>query len=327
MDVSEKTDMTEPGIRWEHRTVMDGHEAVVLCCGGSEAWVAASLGSNVVRWSVGGRAIIDFDEAMLRERCFSGNPILYPTPNRVRDGRFVYDGREFLQVKHGRVVLIHGLVFDEPWHCGEPVIGEGDIRLTTWIDFDERGPLYEAFPFAHRLEVEFRLSEEVLRTTYTIRNRSGRELPYGFALHPYFTKLDGDEGTFIALPAEHVMEATEELLPTGKLIATGGTDFDLSQPKPVGSLDIDNVFTGLSGRAGFEYRDSGLGVSLHASDEFTHVVLYTPPGQPYFCMENQTCSTDAHNMTARGFGEVAGLDSVAPDAERSGWVEYRTRAL
>lgn len=319
--------MAEPGIRWEERTVMDGHEAVVLCCGQAKAWVAPSLGSNVVRWSVGGQAIIDFDEAMLRERRFSGNPILYPTPNRVRDGRFAYGGREFPQVKRGQTVLIHGLVFDEPWNCGEPVITEGDIRLTTWIDFDEGGPLYEAFPFAHRLEVEFRLSEDALRTTYTIRNQSGQDLPYGFALHPYFAKLDGDEGTFIVLPAEHVMEATEELLPTGELIATGGTDFDLSQPKPVGSLDIDNVFTGLSGQAGFEYRDSGLAVSLHASEEFTHMVLYTPPGQPYFCMENQTCSTDAHNMTAKGFGEIAGLEIVAPDAERSGWVEYRTRLL
>jgi galactose mutarotase-like enzyme len=40
-------------------------------------------------------------------------------------------------------------------------------------------------------------------------------------------------------------------------------------------------------------RDAGLAIDLEASRDFTHLVLYTPRGEKYFCLENQTCSTAA----------------------------------
>jgi aldose 1-epimerase len=51
-------------------------------------------------------------------------------------------------------------------------------------------------------------------------------------------------------------------------------------------------------------------------------VLYTPRGERYFCLENQTCSTDAHNLFDRGFEGESGLKSVAPDGVHDGSVSY-----
>ena len=53
-----------------------------------------------------------------------------------------------------------------------------------------------------------------------------------------------------------------------------------------------------------------------------HIPRYTPRGERFFCLENQTCSTDAHNLFARGFVDVAGLKTVAPGATRQGAVRY-----
>jgi len=160
--------------------------------------------------------------------------------------------------------------------------------------------------------------------TYSIHNQGEEELPFGFGLHPYFQKIAGEKGTFVCLPADLVMEATSDLLPTGRLAGVAGTICDLRRPVAVGELDLDHVFTGL--RAGeharIEYRGPGLKVSLEATPDFSHLVLYTPRGEGYFCLENQTCSTDAHNLFDRGFKGESGLKTVKPGETHRGSVTY-----
>ena len=103
-----------------------------------------------------------------------------------------------------------------------------------------------------------------------------------------------------------------------------GTPCDLRRPVAVGSLDLDHVFTGLPAgqHARVEYRGLGLAVRLEATPDFSHLVLYTPRGEGFFCLENQTCSTDAHNLYDRGFRSESGLKTVPPGQSRSGSVTY-----
>jgi aldose 1-epimerase len=308
------------------RERVGGLEAVVLSYGGLEAWIVPSHGSNLARFTVGGRAVIDFDPGLLSEHGYTGTPVLYPTPNRVRDGVFRWKGRDYRQLKRGELVVEHGLAHGEPWQCGEPVREPDGVRLQTWLDFQPGAAVFEAFPFPHRLSLEFHLSSGGIRLSYAIHNQGGEEIPFGFGLHPYFQKLGGEADTLVRLPAQAVMEATADLLPTGRLVEVSGTPYDLRQPVAVGSLDLDHVFTGIpaGGRARVEYCGLGLSVALEASEDFTHLVLYTPRGEGFFCLENQTCSTDAHNLFARGFTRESGLKTVKPGETRQGFVNWRT---
>lgn len=79
-----------------------------------EAWIAPASGSNLSRFSVSNMNVIDFDPELLSNGDYTGTPILYPTPNRVRNGMFLYKGRVFNQVKKGETVFEHGLVHNEP---------------------------------------------------------------------------------------------------------------------------------------------------------------------------------------------------------------------
>jgi aldose 1-epimerase len=289
-----------------------------------EARIAPGCGSNLCRLSIGGLSVIDFEREVLLSHGFTGAPVLYPTPNRVRNAAFRWKGRTFRQVKSGKPVLEHGLAHDEPWGRGEPVAEDGCARVETWLVFREGSPLFEAFPFPHRLGLELRLTDRGLTVTYTIRNEGDSEIPFGFGLHPYFWKLSGEDQTLISLPARSVMEATEDLLPTGRLVDVEGTCFDLRRPRAVGGLDLDHVYTAISPGeyAAISYRNLGIEVSLEAGPDFTHLVAYTPRGEKYFCIENQTCSTDAHNLFDRGFIEESGLKTVAPGATRADSVTY-----
>jgi len=308
-----------------------GRDAVVLSHDGGgnseramEAWVVPFYGSNLCHFSVGGRSVIDFDPALLLKHDYTGTPVLYPTPNRVRGGVFRWRGRDYRQVKRGTLIVEHGLAHSEAWQCGEPVIEADSASLETWLEFRPGSAVFEAFPFPHLLGLEFRLTERGVTATYTIRNEGPEEIPFGFGLHPYFQKLSGDENTFLSLPADSVMDATSDLLPTGRLVEVGGTIYDLRWPVAVGTLDLDHVFTGLrpGAHARVEYRSLGLAVTLEATADFTHLVLYSPRGEGFFCLENQTCSTDAHNLFDRGFARESGLKTVKPGETRQGTVTY-----
>jgi aldose 1-epimerase len=288
-----------------------------------EAWVTPSVGSNLCRLVYNGSAVIDFDPELLRAD-FTGTPVLYPTPNRVRNGVFRYRGTNYPQVLRGKNILEHGLVHGEAWTYQEPQHLEDGIIFRTWIDFDPFSPLFTAFPFKHRLGLDFQLLHSGIRITYTIINQDNADLPYGFGLHPYFMRLGGDEDTWVSLPVGCVMDTSSDLLPTGKLIPVSGTQFDLSSPVPIGTLDLDHVFTRVQAGKSAQVSYPGLGLRVHlvTTTEFSHMVLYSPRGVNFFCLENQTCSTDAHNLYDRGFEHESGLKMVPAGETRSGSLTY-----
>ena len=290
-----------------------------------EAWITPSHGSNLCRFSVGGKNVIDFERELWSNSDYTGTPILYPTPNRVRDGVFRHQGQLYPQNKRGRRVVEHGLVHDEGWHCEAPTVLPDAITLKTWITFDAGSPLWEAFPFHHRLELVFALGRTGLQITYVLHNLGQTAIPFGFGLHPYFAKLSGEEETYISLPANQVMDMTADQLPTGRLIDVTDTIFDLRQGKPIGALDMDHVFTGVPAgrRAEIDYRTLGIRVSMDATPDFSHLVLYSPRGESYFCLEHYTCSTDAHNLYDQSFVAESGLRILPPGETATGSVSYR----
>ncbi len=123
------------------------------------------------------------------------------------------------------------------------------------------------------------------------------------------------------------MEADQGLLPTGRLLDVHSTMyamFDLNQPTPVGHLKLDHVYTDLPTprEAWIDYHGLNLRLGITASEDFTHAVIYTLGQGPYFCLENQTCSTDAINLHERGMQDIAHLLEVRPGEEASGFIRY-----
>jgi aldose 1-epimerase len=261
----------------------------------------------------------------------AGTLVLYPTPNRVRGGRFSFEGRDFTFSDTGETTL-HLLVLALPWKSEPPAFETSDgavtaVAVKAWIDFEPGSSQFARFPIRNRLTLRYRLSATGLRADATVENRDTQRLPFGFALHPYFRLLGARDETYLQVPAEKKMEATADLLPTGTLLSLDGAPFDLRQPRKLSELALDDVFLGMNSTkvAGFEARDIGLSLTLRASDDFTHIVVFTPPGRPFFCIENQTCSTDAHNLYSRGLKTESHLLVVEPGAAWTGWVEFHPR--
>jgi aldose 1-epimerase len=303
----------------------DGHDAGRDCA----VCLSPSMGSNLCRLSYGPHKIIDADLTMVATRGFPGTPVLYPTPNRMRNGQYEFMGKTYSQVKRGKVITLHGLVQNEPWHFEKPEADDDSARLKTWIDIDESTAMFEAFPFRNRLTIQYTLGRDGIRMDYRVDNLGDGPLPYGFGLHPFFNRLSGDDDTLVSIPAQYIWENTEDLLPTGKRLDVTGTAFDVRQDTPIGATDMDHVFTGVSSgqAATITFRTLGFKLLLESTPEFGDYILFSPKGRPIFCLENQTCCTDAINMYSKGYARESGLIIVPAGESATGMVRYRIADL
>ncbi len=294
--------------------------------------IAPELGSNMFRFRAGKHDIMYYTPEMVKRMDFTGDFVLWPFPNRVRDKRYSYEGHSYSleEVKRpqGNAVLIHGLVFDRPWQYEQPVATAEGASVTTYVEINKDAPYYESYPFESRLSLIYTLTQNGVTITYQVHNKGARDLPFGFALHPYFSRLSGQEETLVSLPADVVMEADDDLLPTGRLFDVNKVMYamyDLRKPVAVGHLNLDHVYTALhkGEPAIINYKKQGIQLQISGSDDFTHIVIFTPPGTPSFCVEHQTCSTDAINFHQNpALRDVAHLLEVAPGETSSGTLHY-----
>jgi aldose 1-epimerase len=294
--------------------------------------IAPEFGSNMFQFRVGEHDLIYSNQELLKNKGFTGNFVLWPFPNRMRDKRYSYQGEVYSLEEVQRLddpVLVHGLVYDRPWQCTPPVMGSDGVSITTYVDVNAESPYYTGYPFESRLSLTYTLSGTELTITYEVHNKSTRLLPFGFALHPYFSTFADKRDVLLSVPAQVVMEADDELLPTGKLFDLSKVMYamyDLREPTPIANLKLDHVYTCLDKPAlsVLDYKKLGMQLRMSATDDFTHFVIYTLDQDPYFCFEHQTCSTDAINLHNQGTAlrEAAHLLEVQPGKTYSGTIRY-----
>lgn len=300
-------------------------EIWILRQDGMEVRLAPASGANVFSIRRDGCEYLhppESADSLLGVRC--GVPVLYPTPNRVRGGEFQFEGQTVTLPTQGGGNHIHGLVNRVPWQVVDQKTSEWDASLTCALDFTEGEPLTEAFPFPHTLRLTIRVTRTAVRWNYVVDNRQGEtNLPFGFALHPYFTYQGSREQTFLTIPATHWMEA-ENQLPSGKLVPAAEATTPLGKPFSLQGRRLDDVFWGLTpDRPTFiDFRETQRQISIVTSEAFTHLVVWTPD-RPFFGVESQTCSTDAHNLYSVGQHKAAHLQICPPGKTMAGWVEYQ----
>jgi aldose 1-epimerase len=284
-----------------------------------------NAGANVFSISYKGTELIKSPKSLKELPGFSyGVPVLYPSPNRVRDGVFTFHDRQYKFTPNNEGNFLHGLVHSAAWQSNALNLG-GTGKVSLNLPFGPGSELFKSFPFAHTLRLDIEALDNGVRWTYTVDNSKGdKPVPFGFAIHPWILYQGPREKTFITIPATHLMES-EKLLPTGKLLDLAGSKYDAREPKSLEGFLSDDVYYGMksSQPAVIDFRQPRLKITLKASDDFTHLVLYTPKDQPWFCVENQTCSTDAHNLFAKGLKKESHLQVVEPGKTASGHVEMR----
>ncbi|MCA9071433.1 MAG: aldose 1-epimerase [Planctomycetaceae bacterium] len=238
-----------------------------------------------------------------------GIPILFPYPNRIRGGKFTWDGKEYFlppeKVSYNKDNAIHGFCLDRPWQVSDQ--GE-NYAVGEFLLSREAPDRRELWPADFRLEVRYSVEDTTLRTDIRVTNPDKVPLPWGFGTHPYFKLPLGGESD----PARCLIEAPAtahweliDCLPTGakKPIPP---EIDLRQGAYFDVLKIDDVLTGLPRgpepiRCTIWDESAGLQLEQISDSVFQELVVYVPPGRAAVCLEPYTCVTDAINLETQDF--------------------------
>jgi aldose 1-epimerase len=301
-----------------------GWEIYTLKQNGTVAKLAPSAGANLFSIEIDDVQFLRQPESL--EKLVGGgygNPVLYPTPNRVKASKFTFRSREFVLDADSSRNFIHGVVRSAPWKVLKATTSDTEAEVTCEISFEPGQEHYRRFPLAHRLLLTITVRDRFVRWAYEVDNREGKDaVPFGFALHPYFVYQGDRAETYLTIPATHWMES-EKQMPSGKLVEARDLKHPLGSPMSLEGTTFDDVFFGMrpENPTLIDFRGDGKQIEIKASAEFTHLVVWTP-NQPHFGIESQTCSTDAHNLGAQGHQQAAHLQVCEPGQTKTGWVEY-----
>jgi aldose 1-epimerase len=303
---------------WDVYTLRQGvTQALVVPAAGANAFSIVNDGVEYLR--------VPEDVSKLRGVGY-GVPILYPMPNRVRDAEFEFEGKQYRFPKNGRGNFIHGLVHSEAFKVEKTGSDSDSASITCSLTFTPGAKVYELFPLEHVFRITVTVRDQVVRWTYDVDNANGNHsVPFGVGFHPYFVYQNSREQTFLTVPAKAVMTARDKL-PTGDLVIASDHPLGAQNARSLKGYHADDVFFGMTSDqpASVEFREAKRRVTLVASPDFTHLVVWTPDRR-FFGIENQTCSTDAHNLASKGRNDVAHLQVCLPGKAMTGMVEYQFR--
>jgi aldose 1-epimerase len=293
---------------------------------GATAEVAPALGCNCFAFADALPVLEPIPFAEFRQKPTSyGIPVLFPFPNRIKDGRFTFAGRTY-EVNPPR----HGFVRDKPWRVvGHGASNEAGAWLTAAFDArDYAEQVLAQFPFPFRLTVTYRLQDGALTMETVAQNVGDADMPAGFGIHPYFRK---PERGSLVVPAAQRWELAESL-PTGRLLEVEGA-YDLRRATSLADMQLDDIFTGIGAdtdgltRCVLTDEEAGRQTIVEFDRrQFPHVVVYTPPPpRRAVCVEPNTCPTDAFNLQTRGV--ESNVLVIGAGAEESFNVRIFSRAV
>jgi aldose 1-epimerase len=325
--------------------------------------VLTSVGNIAFEMKVIGENALRFPYASVEEfkkrPGSNGIPFLGPWANRLDETAFYANGKKYaFDMELGNVrgkIPMHGfLTTTSEWRVVEARADGNGAWVTSQLEF-YRHPMWMAqWPFAHTIEMTYRLQDGVLEVQTRLHNLSVEPMPVAIGFHPYFQLTDSprDEWT-VAVGAR-----TEWLLSADK-IPTGETRpiekfFPNPQAIPLKDYDLDHVFGDLvrdaSGRAVMSVRGKSQKLDILFGPNYRAAVIYAPnpnaappagrggpppggapqgaPGQRpagaqnrnFICFEPMAGISDAINLAQRGIYNE--LQSIPPGGtwQESFWV-------
>lgn len=266
---------------------------------GEHAATIAEVGAGLRSYTFGGADVTcTYATDELPPKCCGAT--LVPWPNRIRGGRYRFDGAE-LQLALTEPAAgnaIHGLGRWARWSRVRQDVSSVTLRLDVVAQ--------TGYPFQLRVETTYTLHAEFgLMVTIGARNLGVTRAPFGAGSHPYLsTRGHALTDTTLQLPAREMLVVDDAQVPVGER-ALVKTAHDLRRGKRLRALRFDDGFTGLEtdgGRGVAEVRTKAGGARLWFDETFRYLQVFTrenlTPDQHGIAIEPMTCAPDAFNSGA-----------------------------
>jgi len=330
--------IAQPAAAQRYSAVRDG-EFVVLTDRQADTVVRVvpSVGNIAVEMRVAGHNVLRYQRKSLEEfRAQPGQtgiPFMGPWIGRLDEQAFYANGRRHpFDMTLGNVrgeVPIHGfLTATDKWRVTAVAATPDAALVSSRLEVYKRPEWMRQWPYAHTVEITYRLSGGVLEVITTVANLSEEPMPVSVGFHPYFQLTDSlrDEWQ-VSVGAKTRWKLDARKLPTGQ---TEPTEVLLPGPR-VGLRDysLDEVFSDLvrdaDGRSTTTVWGKGQRLDVVLGPRYRSVVVWapnpsgkgrggqgdSPPAERNFiCIEPMAGIGNAINLAHRGVYKE--LQSIAP---------------
>jgi aldose 1-epimerase len=264
----------------------------------------------------------------------TGIPFMGPWANRLDEQAFYANGQRYaFDMSLGNVrgaIPIHGfLTATDQWQVTELRSTGDGAWVTSRLEFFRQPAWMKQWPFAHTIEITYRLADGSLEVATEITNTSADPMPVAIGFHPYFQLTDTprDEWTIsVGARTRWVLDANK--LPTGDTVPIERI-FPNRTAAPLRDYNLDDVFSDLvrdaDGRATMSVWGRKQRLDVVVGEAYRSVVVWAPspsgsgrggqgPSPPaernFICFEPMASITNALNMTQRGTYKE--LQTIAP---------------
>ena len=286
-----------------------GTEIVTLRSGEGRLAVAPFLGGSLLGywWEIDG-ARHDWLVAS-REAGIAGYPELrlasfplVPYSNRIRDGRFNFHDRMVEEpIAPGHSNALHGHGWRVPWQ----VTAREDDTLT--MEYAHRpAPGAAGWPWPYRAWQRLALTPRALSMTIGIENRAAETMPAGLGHHPYFPR---SPQTRVTATIAGIWWPEAGQLPIERMAPP--PDCDPRRGILVDEVGLDHGYAGWDGSARIELPERRAAVTMTADPALSTLVIFSPPGRGFVCVEPVSHCIDAFNLAAQGMGDT-GMRVLTP---------------
>jgi aldose 1-epimerase len=236
--------------------------------------------------------------------------ILFPFPNRINNGMYVYKGKLYqLEINEApRNHALHGLLHDKSFQLVRKEETDDFVQIEIEHELDASNAGY---PFKAKITVIYTLEKGGLTIETNIKNIDNQVIPFGLGWHPFFKIGDSVNDLEIQIPAHKVFELDERLIPTEKLV----TSYDFIKKEKVDGIWIDRgcFLTKDEEVSSIWITKENVSVEIwmkRGKDGLNFLQTYIPPTRSSIALEPQTCATNV-------FNNKIGLLELAPNEEKS----------
>ena len=283
--------------------------------------IAPSIGNIAFRMTVKGHDVLRWPHADMA--AFKANPnqtgipFMGPWINRLDEQAFYANGKRYpFDMSLGNVrgtIPIHGfLTGTSEWRVTLVDAGRFGATVTSRLEFFRQPSWMKQWPFAHTIDMTYRLREGTLEVETTIANMSAEPMPVSVGFHPYFQLTDSprDEWT-ISVGARTHLKLTPNKLPTGETETvaapfTGGV--------PLRDHELDDSFMDLvrdeQGRATMTVSGKAQRLDVQFGPNYRAAQVWSPKLQNFICFEPMAAITNALNLAQKDLYKE--LQYIAP---------------
>lgn len=273
--------------------------------------LAPGKGATLLELRFAGRGVLDGYQTPdeLAAGKWGKSAVLFPFPNRLRDGRYAWEGQEYAFPINNADTgnAIHGFARGEVFEVARVELTTEDATIACRLDYDGR---HAGYPFPCTLDLSFTISNrDDFSVSFFLKNHHTGPIPAGFGWHPYFRLADRADEHLLQLPLCDKIDIDERMIPTGAQAPY--TDFVVE--KKLAETVLDNCFRADSGHLLYRLQLAGADRRLAmvaSAASFPFFQVFTPPHRESVALEPMTCNVDA-------FRNGDGLVSVPPGGD---WV-------